>query len=115
MSDCVEMMEDVVKSSSKYVRSDDLKKSLTFNPMNPEIVGPGSHHYNPYMWVHGANGGYAPQHSSHFKEQGHTVGDGYRLNDQFWEDNRWGQFDKSMKKLKGLSKSIDALVEFEGN
>lgn len=115
MEDCVDLMKDVLKSSAKYVdRDDSFKKSLTFNPMNPQTVEPETHYYNPYFWVHGANGGYAPHHSAHFREQGSDVGDGYRLNDQFWQDNRWGRFEKSMKKLKDLSKSIDSLIKFEG-
>lgn len=109
MSDCVDLCEEVFKSSSAHV-SEELKKGLSFDLVNIQTANPAF--FNHYMFLDGENGGFAPHQSQYFREGRHDS-ESYRLNDLWWRDAKWEKFNKSLNRLKKVSKSVDKLIRVE--
>ena len=97
------ILDDMIeKSLVKKPIKKAFKFNLTFDPINPVVMTPGSDYYCPYSMA--PEGGYLPYTPEYWATLGKEM-DGYRENRKLYIDA--GHYRKS---FKSLSDSIDGYI-----
>lgn len=85
---------------------DDMVKGLSFDPYAPINMGPSSKYHSPYRYVDGVNGGFMPQDSKYWAEQGKIV-ETEQGHNSYYENDRYIKMHKS----EGLQEALDQLIK----